>query len=209
MKISSFINQLKMNKTIQQTITVSSEKEQSSRLLLATVQNFLESASVEHLNNLASSIQPKKSSTSEIVLAQEIAGNYYTSSPEPIAAIANYQALINRRQALLDDCWGVEKVRKFLGFSHRSSVGYRRKNLSLLGLKDGGSYYYPQWQFDLEGEDRVVTGLPDVLKALEVDDFVKAYWLISSHLAMKGKTPLQMLKAGAKETVLIEARAVR
>lgn len=198
-----------MNKTIKQTIEVSAEKEKSSKLLLATVKNVIESSSAEHLANLAALVQPQKSSISEIALAKEIAGGYYTSSPEPIAAIANYQALIDRREALLNDCWGVEEVREFLGFSHRSSVGYRRKNISLLGLKDRGSYYYPQWQFDLEGEDRVVTGLPDVLKALEVDDFIKAYWLIYPHLAMEGKTPLQMLKAGEKETVLIEARAVQ
>lgn len=198
-----------MNKTIKQTITVAAEKEKSSRLLLSTVQNVIESASVEHLEELAALLQPKKSSVSEIDLAKEISGNYYTPSPEPIAAIANHQVLMQRRQALLDNCWGVEKVKEFLGFAHRSSVGYRRKNLSLLGLKDSGSYCYPQWQFDLEGDDRVVTGLPDILKALEVDDFVKAYWLISPHLAMEGKTPLQMLKAGEKETVLIEARAVR
>lgn len=197
-----------MNKTIKQTIIVPAEKEESSKLLLSTVQNVIESSSAEYLANLVALIQPRKSSTSEVNLAKEIAGDDYTDSPEPILVIANHQALIDRRQALLENCWGVEEVRKFLGFSHRSSVGYRRKNLSLLGLKDGGSYYYPQWQFDLNGEDRVVTGLPDVLKALDVDDFIKAYWLITPHLAMEGKTPLQMLKAGEKETVLIEARAV-
>jgi hypothetical protein len=199
----------KMNKKIKQTITVPVEKEELTKILLSTVQNVIEFSSVEHLTKLADLVQPKKSSVSDVALAREITGDYYTDSPEPIAAIANYKTLMDRRQDLLNDCWGVEEVRKFLGFSHRSSVGYRREKLSLLGLKDGGSYYYPQWQFDPEGEDRVITGLPDVLKALEIDDFVKAYWLISPHLAMDGKTPLQMLKTGDKETVVIEARAVQ
>lgn len=55
----------------------------------------------------------------------------------------------------------------------------------------------------------MITGLSKVLKALEVDDFVKAYWLITPHMAMEGKTPLEMLKSGELETVLIEAQAVQ
>ncbi|MEL7408503.1 MAG: hypothetical protein AAFN00_16370, partial [Cyanobacteria bacterium J06558_2] len=90
-----------MDTTIKQIITVSKEKEQSSRLLLATVQNFIETSSLEQLEDLAAWIQPQTSSSSDVILAKKIAGDYYSPSPEPVAAIANHQALMQRRQALL------------------------------------------------------------------------------------------------------------
>ena len=79
---------------------------------------------------------------------------------------------------------------------------------TLLGVKDRGVYKYPLWQFDPEGDDGVIDGLPEVLNTLDVSDFIKLNWLSKPHLAFEGKTPIEMLKQGRVEAVVTEARAV-
>ena len=78
----------------------------------------------------------------------------------------------------------------------------------MLGVKDRGVYKYPLWQFDPEGDDGVINGLPEVLAALDVSNFTKLNWLNKPHLAFEGKTPIEMLKKGEIESVVTEARAV-
>ncbi|MEO1004557.1 MAG: hypothetical protein AAFW67_01640 [Cyanobacteria bacterium J06638_38] len=78
----------------------------------------------------------------------------------------------------------------------------------ILGIKDKGVYKYPLWQFDPEGDDGILDGLPGVLDALDVSDFVKLNWFCKPHLAFEGQTPVEMLKQGEVEAVVVEARAV-
>lgn len=119
---------IKINEQIiKETVTVSSEKEIYSKVIFSTVAKFIESSPTEDLAHLTNLLQPVKTSVEEINLAQQIAGNYYTNSPEPIAAILNHQALIERREALLKDCWNINQVMEFLNLEHRSTVGRRRK----------------------------------------------------------------------------------
>ena len=79
---------------------------------------------------------------------------------------------------------------------------------TLLGIKDGGLYKYPLWQFDPEGDDGVLDGLPEVLAALDVSDFTKLNWFNKPHLAFDKQTPIEMLKQGKVEAVVTEARVV-
>jgi hypothetical protein len=54
----------------------------------------------------------------------------------------------------------------------------------------------------------VVAGLPDVLAALPVADLIKARWLQRPQPLLEGDTPLQLLRQGQLDRVLVAARAV-
>ena len=70
-------------------------------------------------------------------------------------------------------------------------------------------YKFPLSQFDPEGADGVVNGFPEVLEALDdVSPFTKLNWLSKPNPIMGGLTPLEMLKQGEVEKVVIEARAL-
>lgn len=77
----------------------------------------------------------------------------------------------------------------------------------MLGVLDNGVWRYPIWQFDPEGPNGVVDGLPDVLKALTVSELAKASWLTRTNQVLK-TTPIEALKQGRKKDVITEALAV-
>lgn len=78
---------------------------------------------------------------------------------------------------------------------------------SALALRLTG-WKFPSWQFDPEGPDGVVEGLPEVLKALGGSNFSKLNWLVSPNCYLDGIAPIEDLKRGDKERVLKEAEAV-
>ena len=96
---------------------------------------------------------------------------------------------------------------KLLGTS-RQTPHDRIKSQTLLGVLDKGTYRFPAWQFDPEGPDGVIDGLPEVLRVLEVSDFAKLNWLMRPNPFLDGLTPLVALKQGQKERVIREAAAV-
>jgi hypothetical protein len=49
--------------------------------------------------------------------------------------------------------------------------------VALLGVRDQGQWRFPLWQFDPDGHDGVVDGLPAVLAVLAVSDLAKVRWL--------------------------------
>jgi hypothetical protein len=54
----------------------------------------------------------------------------------------------------------------------------------------------------------VIDGLPDVLAALPVAHLIKARWLQRPQPLLEGHTPLQLLREGQLDRVIVEARAV-
>ena len=96
------------------------------------------------------------------------------------------------------------QVAKLLGTS-RQTPHDRVGSQTLLAIKDNGRLCFPSWQFDAEGPDGIIDGLSAVLKALEMSDYGKLHWLIRANPYLNGHTPVQALKAGQKERVLMEA----
>jgi hypothetical protein len=82
------------------------------------------------------------------------------------------------------------------------------KGGTLLAVLDRGVWRFPAWQFDPEGPDGVVEGLPEVLRALEVSPLAKASWLVRPNQYLEGRTPLAALKEGRVEAVRSAAEAV-
>jgi hypothetical protein len=111
-----------------------------------------------------------------------------------------------RREALSGSLTAAE-VASLLGTS-RQTPHDRLKNHNLLGVLDRGVYRFPAWQFDPEGPDGVVNGLPEVSRTLSVSDLAKISWFTRPNPFLDGLTPLQALRSGQKERVLAEAVSV-
>ena len=112
-----------------------------------------------------------------------------------------------KRRQLLFGALSAPEVAKLLGTS-RQTPHDRMKSMTLLGVLDKGSYRFPVWQFDPEGPDGVIDGLPFVLKAMSVSDLSKLNWLMRPNPFLDGLTPIAALKIGEKERVILEAAAV-
>ena len=78
---------------------------------------------------------------------------------------------------------------------------------TLLAAIHHGAFRFPLWQFDPDGENGVVTGLPAVIRALHVSPIAKISWLTHANPLLDGETPLSFLKAGQVDRVLVLARA--
>jgi hypothetical protein len=110
------------------------------------------------------------------------------------------QHFTHRRQ-LLSDALTAPQVAQLLGTS-RQTPHDRVASQTLLAIKDNGALRFPTWQFDPSGSDGVVEGLPEVLKALQMSDYAKLNWLTRNNPYLEGQAPIQLLKQGARASVL-------
>ena len=118
------------------------------------------------------------------------------------------QARFAMRRELLAQCIGSSEVVNLLGLRNRQTPLDRLKAKTLLAISDKGQWRFPLWQFDPDGPDGVVAGLPEVLAALSMPDLTKARWLQRPQALLDGQTPLQLLREGQVDRVLAEARSV-
>lgn len=113
-----------------------------------------------------------------------------------------------RRRELLENTLTAPQVAKLLGTS-RQTPHDRLKNKTLLAVRDNGVLLFPAWQFDPEGADGVIDGLPSVLKSLSLkSDFAKLHWFMRKNAVLDGLTPAAALKKGLKMRVIAEAKGV-
>lgn len=112
-----------------------------------------------------------------------------------------------RRRALLAGALTASQVAKLLKTS-RQTPHDRVAAGTLLAVMDQGAWHFPAWQFDADGENGVVTGLPQVIRELDVSPMAKVSWLTRANPMLDGETPLARLKAGEIERVMILARGV-
>ena len=122
---------------------------------------------------------------------------------EASARIREYE----HRRLVLNDAIGSSLVSKLLNTS-RQTPHDRVKSGTLLAVKEGSKLLFPVWQFDVTGPNGVLEGLPSVLAALDLNEFMKASWFINPNRSLGGRTPAQALKQGDLDKVMIEARAV-
>lgn len=112
-----------------------------------------------------------------------------------------------RRRELLDGSFTTAQVAALLGTS-RQTPHDRVQAGTLLAVLDRGVYRFPAWQFDPDGDNGVVEGLPEVIRALDVSPIAKVSWLSSPHAGLDGETPVQALRNGNASQVIRLARAV-
>ncbi|MBW2734024.1 MAG: hypothetical protein JRH20_16680 [Deltaproteobacteria bacterium] len=126
---------------------------------------------------------------------------------DPLAA-ARLRGL-RLRDTLLDaegGTLGVDAVARLLRIS-RQAVAKRRRKGTLLAIKVGRrGDLYPVWQFDLDS-DGLLAGLEEILKLLaEQSDWAKLRFFLAENVALEGKRPLDLLRAGVMDPVRRAAR---
>ncbi len=140
-------------------------------------------------------------------LIESLAGRTWSREEKIQLELESLFRYFERRRQLLEGALSATIVAKLLGTS-RQTPHDRMKSMTLLGVLDKGSYRFPAWQFDPEGPDGVLDGLPLVLRALKVSDLSKLNWLMRPNPYLDGLTPIAALKIGEKERVIEFAAAV-
>jgi hypothetical protein len=133
------------------------------------------------------------------------------SEPLWLLELENLKLLYQRRQALLKDSLTSTQVADLMGWQHHKTASDRLKANAIVGVKDRGVYKFPLWQFDPEGEDGMVDGLPELLSRLNISNFRKINWLSQPMAAFDNLTPIEVLKKGDPDDVadlMIEADGV-
>jgi hypothetical protein len=143
----------------------------------------------------------------EDALVEALAGRTFSDEERVKLELDSLFQYFQWRRQLLKGALTSPQVAQLLGTS-RQTPHDRVKARTLLGISDNGALRFPSWQFDPEGPDGVIEGLPDVLKTLQVSDLAKLSWLVRSNPFLDGLTPLQALKQGQKERVVQEAIGV-
>ncbi|MGF1601621.1 MAG: hypothetical protein ACFCU8_06310 [Thermosynechococcaceae cyanobacterium] len=97
-----------------------------------------------------------------------------------------------------------EQVANLLNMS-REAVNKRRRNGQLVAVSFGRrGYQYPSWQFQ---EGKVLPGLKEVLQALDAEgEWTPLLFLCSGDPSLKGDTPIDRLREGHVEAVVMAAR---
>lgn len=140
-------------------------------------------------------------------LVEALAGRTFTHEERMQLELDSLFHYFQRRRQLLEGSLTASQVAKLLGTS-RQTPHDRLKARTLLGVLDGGVLRFPVWQFDPQGPDGVIDGLPDVLRTLQVSDFAKLNWLVRPNPVLDSLTPVQALQQGHKERVIHEASGV-
>ena len=150
----------------------------------------------------AASVSEAKSGIDAIVRLLE--------QPEVLAELRPQAPLVSARirglrlkQQILDSeggCYSAFALANALG-TNEQDVTERRKRGALLGLSLGKrGYAYPVWQVGLAGFENVLTELR------HLDPWTQAAFMIAPNRWLDGATPLDALRRGNREAVLLAAR---
>jgi hypothetical protein len=200
-----------MKNTVTHQIEVDQDKDDTAKIILHYVEATIGGASPTQLQSIVEFLKPKAVEPEKKALAKKIAEDNYSEGNLAVLELANLERYYQRRRELLDSSITTTQVAKLIGCQAITTVHDRRKANTLLALKDNGVYKFPLWQFDPEGDDGVIDGLPEILKTLQNSNFGKLNWLTKSLRAFDGQTPIEVLKKGDAEDIedlLIEARGV-
>lgn len=136
-----------------------------------------------------------------------------TKVPVPSAeerARVHFLSLLDRFQArsrLLADALTAPQVAKLLGSSRQTPLS-RAQAGTLFAVYDRGAWRFPAWQFDPDGPDGVVAGLPEALEALKgLSPLARLVWLSRQNPMLDGRTPIEGLRDGELELMLPATRA--
>lgn len=148
------------------------------------------------LQELEASYARRGRSLEEIGSADDLVERMVSVLPEPSAW-----------DDTLGPFYGSAKLAAMLGGISRQALSERRGRKSLLALKTAdGAWVYPTFQFDRN--NRVLPGLPAVLKVLETsgaDDWTAAGWAVSPLESLGGISVVEWLRRGLDRDVALEA----
>ncbi len=179
---------------------------------IGALQHLLEESSPEDLEIVSSRLEraleaPEVPEERRELVADLTAGREYGRPERSALEMANLARAFRRRRELLDSSLTAPQVADLLGTS-RQTPHDRVKGGTLLAVLDKGIWKFPIWQFDPEGPDGVIEGLPEVLRALRASPLAKASWLVRPNRYLEGRTPLEALEEGLIEAVKGAAETV-
>lgn len=131
----------------------------------------------------------------------------YTEQERIDLEVQAFICYVVQRRHLLQGSMDAAQVAALLQTS-RAALDKRVNDGRLLAVDDRGELRFPAWQFDPEGEDGVVKGLPVVIQRLRVPALSKMDWLVRPNPYLDGATALARIKAGEVERVLALAAGV-
>jgi hypothetical protein len=133
----------------------------------------------------------------------EVAASVRDQDPLAMARLRGIQA---KRRILTDDggMLSAERAGEILTIS-RQAVEKRRKAGRLIGVSLGRrGFGYPAWQFSERGTLPRLEAVLDALK--QHDAWTKLVFFASENVATDGRKPLDVLRSGDVEKVLVAAR---
>lgn len=172
-----------------------------------TILKDLHPSEVELVASTLKRLVEENTTSIEDPLIKSLTGRTWSREEKVQLELESLFRYFERRRQLLEGALTAPEVAKLLGTS-RQTPHDRLKSQTLLGVLDKGSYRFPIWQFDPNGPDGVIDGLPFVLKAMSVSDLSKLNWLMRPNPYLEGLTPIAALQRGEKERVIEFAAAV-
>lgn len=128
----------------------------------------------------------------------EVVGSIVTDLDPLAPAMARN---MEHRRRLVEMAGGVisaDEAGRILGIT-RQAIDKRRRSQALLAFREAGDWRYPACQFD-QGE--VIAGMVDVVRGFsDAGPWAALDFLLASDSALDGKTPLESLRRGKRETV--------
>ncbi len=187
------------------------QKKAATRTVEA-LQQLLEQSSPEDLETVSSRIEralesPEVPEERRDLVAQLTGGREYGRQERSALEMATLARSFRRRKELLEGALTAPQVADLLDTT-RQTPHDRIKSGTLLAVLDRGVWRFPAWQFDPEGPDGVIEGLPDVLRTLHTSSLAKASWLVRPNQYLEGRTPLEVLKEGLRGPVRSAAETV-
>ncbi len=191
-------------KTISRVIKASNQEPLKAAFLTRVIEGLIEIADSSNLVDITAA-----DSNYEVLLAA-------LQTPEALSLLTKRDPLakaklrgLKLKQQLIEAEGGYgnsEEIAEMLGVS-RQAINQRRQRGKLIGLSRGkGKYIYPLWQFTDTG--KTLLGLEAVLEKLpEVDPWTQVTFFLNPNLRLQNKTPLEMLRMGEVEPVIISAMA--
>jgi UDP-N-acetylglucosamine 1-carboxyvinyltransferase len=140
-------------------------------------------------------------------LAEAITGNTFTEAEIADLNEKNNQHSLEYRKQILQESLDVSQVAKILGYTEKVVIDLELNSV-LLSISDEDRLLFPICQFDNTQSDKLVNGLQEVLRALQISNIAKLSWLTSANPYLGLRTPIEALKQGQKDLVVREAAEI-
>jgi hypothetical protein len=173
-------------------------------------QEILDRLDPEQLDDLATQIrdalEAPPTDQAQVAFIRELAGGRdYTPDERISLRLQTLLRTFRQREVLLRDALTAPEVARLLHVS-RQTPHDRLASGAFLAARDRGMLRFPSWQFDPDGPNGVVVGLPAISRALELSEVAKINWFVQPNPYLDGCRPIDVLKQGEVERVLDAAQ---
>jgi hypothetical protein len=180
----------------------------AARRLEAQLNALMADEQAELLSRISAALEETVPMDEHAALVDVLTGGQrYTTEERAALESAVLTRSFARRRELLAGAKTASEVAALLSTS-RQTPHDRLESGTLIAVYDHGAWRFPVWQFDPDGPDGVIAGLPAVNRALHVSPMEKVSWLTRPSPYLDGATPLDVLKRGEVQRVVTLAQSV-